>query len=197
MLSSGSPQRTVGDTLRPASLPTAKRMISGLAGAAEQFSMHMATSLAVNEALKPVELAIESEKSVFDAAITLARHKIKIAEFRQQHGLDQEFLDQARRDLDEGIQSRVGETQTPRPVVGLPVIVRPEPHRDPSIDSAIQRRFDGAMAARSEYFAEIAHQLGSDDRLPPLIRPSLQEFDHEHFWDLLVSQMADAISGPS
>lgn len=192
MLSGRSPRRTVGDALRAVSLPTAKGMISGLAGAAEQFSMHMATSLAVNEALKPVELAIESEKSVFDAAMTFARQKIEIEEFRQQHGLSQEFLDQARRDLDEAIQSRGGETQTPRPVVDLPVIVRPCPHRDPSIDSAIQRRFDAAMAERSKYYAEIAYELSSDDRLPTLIRPSLQEFGREHFWDLFVSQMADA-----
>ncbi|KTE31929.1 hypothetical protein ATE68_20465 [Sphingopyxis sp. H038] len=154
--------------------------------------MHMATSLAVKEALKPVELAIESEKSVFDAAMQRSRHKIEMEEFRKQHRMDQELLDQAKRDLDEAIQRRRGEMQKPRPVIEVPVIVRPSPHRDPSIDGAIQRHFDGAMVARSKYYAEIAEQLGSDDRLSNLIRPSLQELGHDHFWNLFVSQMTDA-----
>ncbi|WP_156419756.1 MULTISPECIES: hypothetical protein [unclassified Sphingopyxis] len=192
ILSGRIPRKTVGDALRAVSLPTAKGVLAGLAGAAEQFNMHMATSLAVKEALKPVELAIESEKSVFDAAMQRSRHKIEMEEFRKQHRMDQELLDQAKRDLDEAIQRRRGEMQKPRPVIEVPVIVRPSPHRDPSIDGAIQRHFDGAMVARSKYYAEIAEQLGSDDRLSNLIRPSLQELGHDHFWNLFVSQMTDA-----
>lgn len=192
LLSGRTPRPTVGDALRAVSLPTAKGMLAGMADAAERFSMHMATSLAVTEALKPVELAIASEKSVFDAAMNWARHKIEMEEFRNQHRLDQESFDQAKRDLDEAIQRRGGERRKSPLALQVPVIVRPRPHHDPSIDGAIQRHFDEAMTARSKYYADIAHQLGSDDRLPNLIRPSLQEFGHEHFWDLFVSQMADA-----
>ena len=192
LLSGRTPRPTVGDALRAVSLPTAKGMLGGMADAAERFSTYMATSLAVTEALKPVELAIASEKSVFDAAMNWARHKIEMEEFRNQHRLDQESFDQAKRDLGEAIQRRGGEKRKSPLVLQVPVIVRPSPHHDLSIDGAIQRHFDVAMAARSKYYAEIAHQLGSDDRLPNLIRPSLQELGHEHFWDLFVSRMADA-----
>lgn len=192
LLSGRIPRGTVAEALRDVSLPKAKGVLAGLAGAAEQFTSYMATNLAVQQAMKPVELATACEKGVLDSAINLARSRIEIEGFRKRHGLDQEFIDQARRDLDEAIQRRGGQIQMPCPVVDVPVIVRPGPHNDPLIDSAIQQRFDEAMAARAKYYADIAHQLASDDRLPNLILPSLQELGRENFWDLFVAQMANA-----
>ncbi len=186
------PRKTVGSVPRVSPIPTAKGILSGLARLSEQFSSHMATTLAVQEAMKSVELAFAREKSVFDAAINLARHKIEIEELRNQHCLDQEFLDQAKRDLDEAIQRRGGGVQKLRPVAEVPVIVRPNIHRDASIDGAIQRHFDGLMTARSLYYAEISEQIRLDDRLSNFIRPSLREIGCDHFWDLFVSQTGRA-----
>ena len=190
MFTGSAPRKTVGDVLR--TLTPKKGILDTMAGYADQFNSFMTTSLAVQEAMRPVELAFASERSVFDAAIKLARHRVEIEEFRARDALNQELLDQAKRDLDKLIPRRADEWPKPKSIVEVPAIVRPSPHRDPVIDEEIQQKFNALMGNRSQYYAGIAKEVGADERLSKLIRPALQELGGEQFWDLFVSKMTDA-----
>ena len=159
--------------------------VSSAGKALADISAEVDRRLAVDKATSPARLAFESEKTVIDAALSIAESRIKIERDLSENEEMRERFEHAVAEIDAAVAARRvarGEA-APAPVTihEFPVTAPPA-HANAETDAAVQRTYANLVAQRSAYFATVRQKLRLDLTLRMQVREVLRELGGMRCW---------------